>query len=798
MVEPVTDPAVAYVAARAASISGNHAQAAEIYARLAATSPDSSLGQRAISEAISAGDMPLALRLIGRSGEASTVDSKLLLVANALKRGRFAEGARYLAQTGKGANLSFWEPLVRAWDAAGRHDSATALAILTQVPRSSAFSPFVDEESAYILLKFGDSARAEPYARRAIGSAGAREFRVRLALAAGFVEAGDRERAAAMLDGLTGDTSAIRQAIDSGRIKGLAIDSGARAFADQLIALALQMRNSERDPESALNIVQIARFAAPESSSAAILLGTALADEGRFDEALAALDSLTAGDPLKSEALDAQVRVLLGAQKADQALSLAKAAADRPGATADDFARLGDVYNGMDRQEDAAAAYAEAIARLGKVDQSRIWPLLLLEASAFESSGHWPQAKAALGSAIAMAPNEPLVLNFLGYAKLEHGEDLEFRRGDDPAGQRTRARRCLDYRFAWLGALQARSLRRSDRRSPESGGRRSRAGGYSGAPRRRAVCRRTPIRGAVCLAGGTCHGRRKGDGAAAEQDRDRPHQRNRRALSEFAETAFAKINLALHVRERLPDGFHRIETIFAFCENGDQLTAEESQVQSLTISGPFRHGLSEGDNLVTRAADALRDATGCEKAASFHLTKNLPIASGLGGGSADAGAALRLLDRLWGLDLGIERLAELGAGLGADVPACIRSETARGDGKGDEIEPVELGLSGTPVLLVNPRVELSTADVFAKWHGDDGGALGDWRQGRNDLESAATAIAPQIGGILAWLSAQRGASHVRMSGSGATCYALFESDAARDATQMAVPREWWHLATRLR
>lgn len=264
------------------------------------------------------------------------------------------------------------------------------------------------------------------------------------------------------------------------------------------------------------------------------------------------------------------------------------------------------------------------------------------------------------------------------------------------------------------------------------------------------------------------------------------------------ETAYAKVNLALHVRERLADGYHRIETIFAFCADGDRLSAVESDALSLALAGPFAGGLSSEDNLVARAAAILGERSGTDSGAAIRLDKQLPVASGLGGGSADAAAALRLLNRLWGLAWPAERLESIGSGLGADVPACVRSETMRGEGKGDELHAVDLGLSGTPVLLVNPRVELPTAEVFAGWDGNDRGPLTDWRSGRNDLEQAASALAPQIGSILAWLSVQPGAGCVRLSGSGATCFALFETEAQRDRAATAVPREWWRLATSLR
>ena len=269
-------------------------------------------------------------------------------------------------------------------------------------------------------------------------------------------------------------------------------------------------------------------------------------------------------------------------------------------------------------------------------------------------------------------------------------------------------------------------------------------------------------------------------------------------MSGLVEIAYAKLNLALHVREKLPDGYHRIETVFAFCEDGDELSAEHASAPSLKLSGEFAGGLLRADNLVDKAAAALRDACGIEEPAALSLHKRLPVASGLGGGSADAAAALRVLSRLWNLPMPVERLEEIGRKLGADVAACVRSTSVRGVNRGDILEPIDIGIGGTPVLLVNPRVELPTGEVFARWDGVDRGELEDWRDGRNDLEAAASSIVPQIGGILAWLSAQRGANCVRMSGSGATCFALFDNDAARDQAAIAVPREWWRLATRLR
>ena len=272
-------------------------------------------------------------------------------------------------------------------------------------------------------------------------------------------------------------------------------------------------------------------------------------------------------------------------------------------------------------------------------------------------------------------------------------------------------------------------------------------------------------------------------------------------MTSASEIAPAKLNLALHVRGRLPDGRHAIETVFAFCTDGDRLSGEGQSLNeglSLSVWGPFAGDLAdEPDNLVLRASRALADASGVHAGATLKLGKRLPVASGLGGGSADAAAALRLLTALWRIH---PRFAEeVAPELGSDVPACLLSLPARGERAGDLLTPIALPeLSGTPVLLVNPGVRVSTAQVYGAWDGTDGGPLGDWREGRNDLEPIAKAIAPEIGTVLDWLSKQEGASVVRMSGSGPTCFAFFGSEEERDAAASAVPSEWWHLATFLR
>jgi 4-diphosphocytidyl-2-C-methyl-D-erythritol kinase len=256
------------------------------------------------------------------------------------------------------------------------------------------------------------------------------------------------------------------------------------------------------------------------------------------------------------------------------------------------------------------------------------------------------------------------------------------------------------------------------------------------------------------------------------------------------ETAYAKVNLALHVRRRRDDGYHELETVFAFCEHGDEIEVEESDAFSLTIGGVFSKGLEIDNNLVTRAARLLA----VERGASVRLVKNLPVASGIGGGSADAAATLRVLSALWNTPL---PNLEAQRKLGADVPACVVSQTMRGEGVGERLLPVA-SVTGTPILLVNPRIPLSTAQVFAKWDGMDHGPLTDWQTGRNDLEPAARLVVPEIATIVDWLAEQPGVTLARMSGSGATCFALFETDGTRDVVHRMVPSHYWAMASTLR
>lgn len=273
---------------------------------------------------------------------------------------------------------------------------------------------------------------------------------------------------------------------------------------------------------------------------------------------------------------------------------------------------------------------------------------------------------------------------------------------------------------------------------------------------------------------------------------------------ELRQAAHAKVNLYLRVTGRRPDGYHTLDSLAVFAAAHDVVSASPGDGLALAITGPEAAALAaEPDNLVLRAARALAAETGTTRGAALALEKHLPIASGIGGGSADAAAALRALDALWGTRLPAERLRSIAAKLGADVPVCIESRPVRMQGIG-EILSDPPALPGFGLLLANPRLALPTPTVFRARHGGfsppaamparlpDASALADWlRPLGNDLQDAAIALCPPVAEVLAAIAAQPGCMLARMSGSGATCFGIFPTPPSAEAAAAALPAGWW-------
>jgi 4-diphosphocytidyl-2-C-methyl-D-erythritol kinase len=267
---------------------------------------------------------------------------------------------------------------------------------------------------------------------------------------------------------------------------------------------------------------------------------------------------------------------------------------------------------------------------------------------------------------------------------------------------------------------------------------------------------------------------------------------------EITEFAPAKVNLTLRVGKARSDGYHPLDSVVVFADWGDEITIRESDAIMMSMSGEASRGLiAGGDNLVTRAACALREAASVDAGAMINLHKEIPVSAGLGGGSADAAATLRALNRFWGLGWSLDQLAQLAISLGADVPACIYSRPLRMRSIGEWVEVLD-NFPAFRAVIINPGVPVSTAEIFEKFDAAHPPALIEapavsddvlhWLASEpNDLESPAKGAQPEIGAALDWLSRQDDVLLTRMSGSGASCFALFEASGASWRVAEAYP-----------
>ena len=277
--------------------------------------------------------------------------------------------------------------------------------------------------------------------------------------------------------------------------------------------------------------------------------------------------------------------------------------------------------------------------------------------------------------------------------------------------------------------------------------------------------------------------------------------------------ARAKINLYLHVVGKRADGFHLLDSLIVFAETGDDIRVAKAADLSLTIDGPFGAGLETGTgNLVMRAALALRELTGTNQGAAIHLTKNLPLASGIGGGSADAATTLLALIDLWQVKPERAALYKLAEKLGADVPVCLDGRPSFVGGIGEDLKPAG-ALPATHILLVNPLVETPTPAVFKARRGDFSTAA-RWNappatardlasyltSRRNDLTDPAIIVAPVVADVLRAIAGTEECLLARLSGSGATCFGLYETAAAAEQARRQIAArhpKWWTVSAAL-
>ncbi len=368
--------------------------------------------------------MDLALQLAERvPATEATLDLRLLQVADELRRGNEGRASLLLRTTGGTIDSSFLAPFVEAWMHADKRD-AKALDVLALVPETSALSGQRDEQRALMLLKLKRPAEAMPVAMLVLGRAGGRADRLRLAFADGFRAAGDKAGAFKMLEGQGLTLAEARARLTAGKPLGQAIDSTSKAYGELLLALALAL-NKMQDKSLPISLAQIARYANQDNPAGTLLLALLLDAGGRDGDALALLRTIRPSQPFAAQAQDAEVRILTGMGSRDEALARARSFASAT-PNADAFSRLGAALIEREQFGEAADAYGQALAlaTTGPGSDDR-WALHLFRASALESADRWAEAKQEMAAAMALSPDHPLLLNFLGYGQLERGENLD-------------------------------------------------------------------------------------------------------------------------------------------------------------------------------------------------------------------------------------------------------------------------------------------------------------------------------------------------------------------------------------
>jgi len=407
-------------------MQGDEARSARLFAAMAAADPaDHLIARRAIATAIQSGQAGLAISLARRLPlNQLPIDARLMLAADALRNGKNRQALADLEKGITTTEVNLFAPLVRAWDLTARGNK-TGPALLAQLGSGSPLAPIANEQRAAMLFALGKADEALPLARTVVAGVGGRSARLRLAYADALIRLKRPDEAAAMLEGADEALVAGRARFKAGKPLNMEIRTPAAGFAEMLVALAIDL---SRDDNKALPIAltQVARYANPSNSEASVLLALLLDGDGRSGDALALLSTLPADDLLAGEALDVETRILTDRKQYAQALTRARSATASQTASAQDFARLANILGDMDRHQEAAAAYGEAIARSGPARGAEdVWTLHLLRAASLEQADQWPEAKLELAAAMKLEPNNALLLNFLGYGKLERGEDID-------------------------------------------------------------------------------------------------------------------------------------------------------------------------------------------------------------------------------------------------------------------------------------------------------------------------------------------------------------------------------------
>ncbi len=416
----------AYARARGADSVGSSRVAAQSYAAALALSPGNEiLAARAVSRALAAGDHALAVRaarILEQKGMLAP-DTRLVLMVDALRERDWKRANAQVDALAEDKVFAFMAPVLRAWIAQGS-GKGDPLAILALADKDALAAGYAAEHRPLLLIA-RRNAEAVPELIKLSEASGLRGSRLRIAGAATLARKGDRNAAAALLAAETEPVRAARALLEARKPIPGAIDSASSGIAEFLVRIAGDLHAQNVDA-LALSYARLATFLAPENSETWLMTSEVLTATGDQQEALAVLANVRPDDPFGDTALDARIRLRLATGDKQRALAEAEEASRAGSADAADWARLGDVYSELQRLDEAAGAYARAIdlVKAGGTGGPE-WTLWLLRGGALEQAGKWPEAKAALETAYQLAPDQPLVLNYLGYGQLERRENVE-------------------------------------------------------------------------------------------------------------------------------------------------------------------------------------------------------------------------------------------------------------------------------------------------------------------------------------------------------------------------------------
>lgn len=406
-------------------MNGDESRSARLYAMMAEADPaDRTIARKAISTAIQSGQAELAISLAKNiPPDELPIDARLMLAADQLRRGKNKEAAAALEKGVTSTEVDLFAPLVKAWErtARGKYDGVESL---SQMSAASPLAPIVNEQKAAMLFALGKPDEALPIAQRVLVQSSGRNTRLRLAFADSLIRLKRPDDAMAMLQGDDEALAAARKRVADGKSLGMAIATPSDGYAETLLAMAIDL-GREDNKALPIALTQVSRHANPGNSEGTILLALLLDGDGRSADALKLLDTVRPDDLLAGEALDVETRILGDNSDYSRALSRAQAATQAAGAGPHDFTRLANVLGDMERHTEAAAAYGEAINRTERGANPELWTLHLLRAASLEQADRWVEAKAELETALKLEPDNALLLNFLGYGKLERGEDLD-------------------------------------------------------------------------------------------------------------------------------------------------------------------------------------------------------------------------------------------------------------------------------------------------------------------------------------------------------------------------------------